>query len=153
MRSPASPRSATSFKSPVAISLPSGILPGVKVFQLPPPALEARATLEASGGAGLAGSTGTGVAIATGEPCAAGAVPGYGAGVATGTFTALGGVSADATVMGVPAGVSLFWATTACAGVPAGAGDSSFCFLPFFPFAAGVAFASFALLATIGGVI
>src|SRR5919198_546649 len=108
MRSPAIPRSATSFKSPVAISLPSGILPAAKVFQLPPPAFEASA---APGGAGWAGNTGTGVAIAAGEVCATDPVPASGAldagtGVATGTFEALGGVTADATVMGVPAGAS-----------------------------------------------
>src|SRR6266403_1011840 len=43
MRSPASPCSATSRRSPVPMSLPSGILPGGNVFQLPPPALASNA--------------------------------------------------------------------------------------------------------------
>src|SRR5215831_19026567 len=107
MRSPATPRSATSFKSPVAMSLPSGILPGAKVFQLPPPAFEARATLGPPGGTGWAGNTGTGVATAAGEVCATDPASGdfeAGAGVATARFSAAGGASADATVMGAPAG-------------------------------------------------
>src|SRR6266436_3370248 len=113
MRSPASPRSATSLKSLVPISLPSGIFPAAKVFQLPPPAFEARATLEESGGAGWAGRTGTGVAIASGELCAIAPVATSGtldaaAGVATGTFSALGGASRDATVVGVAANTGLF---------------------------------------------
>src|SRR4029453_18251342 len=125
------------------MSRPSGILPGANVFQLPPPAFEAKATLEESGGAGLAGKTGTGVAIATGELCATAPVPtsgalDTGAGVVTGRFSALGGASADATVIGVAAGPGLVWATTGCAGVDAGAGDSVFCFLPFLPFGNGV---------------
>src|SRR2546430_11995885 len=84
MRSPASPWSATSRRSAVPMSLPSGILPGGNVFQLPPPALEARATLEVSAGAGWAGRTGTGVAVGTDEAWAtAGSVPppgGFGGG-------------------------------------------------------------------------
>src|SRR5215475_39505 len=113
MRSPASPRSATSFRSPVAISRPSGIFPGANVFQLPPPAFEAKATLEESGGAGWAGKTGTGVDTGTGEFCATAPVPtsgglNTGAGVATGRFSALGGARADATVMGVAVDAGLF---------------------------------------------
>src|ERR1043166_9532867 len=104
MRSPASPRSATSFRSPVPMSLPSGILPGANVFQLPPPAFEAKVTLDESCGAGWAGRTGTGVDIGTGEFCATAPVPtsgalDTGAGVVTGRFSALGGARADATVM------------------------------------------------------
>ncbi|MFZ3375698.1 MAG: hypothetical protein WA183_09110, partial [Chthoniobacterales bacterium] len=49
------------------MSLPSGILLGGKVFQFPPPAVEARAFPEASGGTGWAGKTGTGVAAGGGE--------------------------------------------------------------------------------------
>src|SRR5438132_13289256 len=107
MRSPASPRSATSRRSPVPMSLPSGILPGGNVFQLPPPALEARATLEVSAGAGWAGRTGTGVAVGTDEAWAtAGSVPapgafGGGAGVTAGIFGASGGARAEAIVVGV----------------------------------------------------
>src|SRR5262249_37247488 len=111
MRSPATPWSATSFKSPVAISLPRGIFPGAKVFQLPPPAFEARATLGPPGGAGWAGNTGTGVATPAGEVCATDPASGdfeAGAGGITGTFGAAEGASADATVMGVPAGAGLF---------------------------------------------
>src|SRR6266436_4312399 len=112
MRSPASPCSATSRKSLVPMSRPSGILPGENVFQLPPPAFEARATLEASAA---------------------------GAGVATETP---GGVAADATVNGVALGALGFWAITG-AGVIAGGGDSSFCFLPhLLPFGGGVGLAS-----------
>src|SRR5947208_11157492 len=57
------------------MSRPSGILPGENVFQLPPPAFEARATLEVSVGTGCAGRTGTGVAIGRGEVWATGSVP------------------------------------------------------------------------------
>src|SRR3954454_16051918 len=95
MRSPASPWSATSRRSPVPINLPSGIFPAGNVFQLPPPALDARATLELSVGTGFAGKTGTGVAVvmagcaiagltATGEFAA-------GAGEIAGLFGAFGG--------------------------------------------------------------
>src|SRR5207244_12676891 len=122
MRSPASPCSATSRRSPVPISRPSGILPGGNVFQLPPPALEARATLEVSAGAGWAGRTGTGVAVGTDEAWAtAGSVPapgafGGGAGVTAGMFGPFDGVRADAIAIGVGLGALGFWATTGCAG-------------------------------------
>src|SRR5207237_7279217 len=48
------------------MSHPSGSLPVGKVFQVPPPAMEARAFPEASGGTGWAGKTRTGVAVAIG---------------------------------------------------------------------------------------
>src|SRR5438552_15319131 len=66
-----------------------------------------------------------------------------------------GGVAADATVNGVAFGALGFWAITG-AGVTAGGGDSSFCFLPhLLPFGGGVGLASFSFLATtrpVGGV-
>src|SRR5213595_2452855 len=113
MRSPASPCSATSRRSPVPMSRPSGILPGENVFQLPPPAFEARATLEVSVGTGCAGRTGTGVAIGRGEVWATDSVPApvafdAGAGVKAGMFGTLGGVRADATANGVGLGASGF---------------------------------------------
>src|SRR5438093_11189862 len=59
-----------------------------------------------------------------------------------------GGVAADATVNGVAFGALGFWAITG-AGVTAGGGDSSFCFLPhLLPFGGGVGLASFSFLAT-----
>src|SRR5207237_4586954 len=42
MRSPAVPRSAISLRSLVAMRRPSGIFPGGKVFQLPPPVVDAK---------------------------------------------------------------------------------------------------------------
>src|SRR6266496_3159569 len=107
-RSPASPRSTTSRKSPVPISRPSGIFPAGKVFQLPPPAFDARATWDESAGTGFAGRTGTGVVVgadaawvvwvAATVGAAAAAIC---AGVAAGTFCAVG---AEATVIGVEVG-------------------------------------------------
>src|SRR6266581_4358944 len=112
-RSPASPCSATSRRSPVPISRPSGILPGGNVFQLPPPAFEARATLEVSAGTGCAGRTGTGVEVGTGEDWAIGSLLALeafdaGAGVRAGMFGTLGGVRADATANGVGLGAPGF---------------------------------------------
>src|SRR5438874_9976613 len=112
-RSPVSPCSATSGRSLAPISRPSGILPGGNVFQLPPPALDARATLEASAGTGFAGRTGTGVAVGIGEAWATGAVsaPGTfraGAGATAGTFGTFGGVRADAAANGVGLGATAF---------------------------------------------
>src|SRR6266496_554102 len=104
-RSPASPRSATSRKSPVPIRRPSGIFPAGNVFQLPPPALEARVPAEVSAGTGCAGKTGTGVAVVTGEASAAVI---FDARLATGAFD----VAADATVTGVEVGAGEFWAIT-----------------------------------------
>src|SRR5213082_1646500 len=108
MRSPATPCSATSRRSLVPTSRPSGIFPGGNVFQLPPPAFEARATPEASAGTGCAGNTGTGVAVAGGGGWATatlGAGATVGAAVATG---ADGGVRADATANGVEVGAAGF---------------------------------------------
>ena len=48
---------AKSFKSEVAINRPNGILPGANVFQLPPPAVEAKAIPEESAGADWVGAT------------------------------------------------------------------------------------------------
>src|SRR5438046_9453609 len=63
-----------------------------------------------------------------------------------------GGVAADATVNGVAFGALGFWAITG-AGVTAGGGDSSFCFLPhLLPFGSGVGLASFSFFAMTGGV-
>src|SRR5207253_11000306 len=111
-RSPVSPCSATSGRSLAPISRPSGILPGGNVFQLPPPALDARATLEASAGTGFAGRTGTGVAVGIGEAWAAGSAPpgifSAGAGATAGTFGTFGGVRADATANGVGLGAPAF---------------------------------------------
>src|SRR4051812_42263770 len=87
MRSPTIPRSARSLRSLVSTSRPNGILPGAKVFQLPPPAVEASAPFvpvgtagagmaapaEASGAAGEAAATVGGALAAAGGGCAAGA--------------------------------------------------------------------------------
>src|SRR5215470_17734271 len=71
-----------------------------------------------------------------------------GAGVAACT---LGGVAAAARVKGVELGTFDFCATTACAGVDTGGGDSSFCFLPhLLPFGGGVGMASFSFFAMTG---
>ena len=71
-----------------------------------------------------------------------------GAGVATESF---GGVAADASVKGVAAGAMGFCATIGKAGVDAGGGDSSFCFLPhLLPFGGGVGIASFSFFAMTG---
>src|SRR5882762_5128583 len=61
-----------------------------------------------------------------------------------------GGVAADATVNGVALGAFGFCAITG-AGVIAGGGDSSFCFLPhLLPFGGGVGLASFSFFAMTG---
>src|SRR5207249_10479577 len=106
---PASPCSATSDRSFVPTSRPSGILPGGNVFQLPPPAFDARATLEVSAGTGFAGRTGIGVAVGTGGAWATGSVPppgnfSAGAAVTAGMVGTFGGVRADATANGVGLG-------------------------------------------------
>ena len=73
---------------------------------------------------------------------------GVGGDVATGAF---GGVAADASVNGVEAGRLGFCAITGCAGVDAGGGDSSFCFLPhLLPFGGGVGLATFSFFAMTG---
>src|SRR5579884_495963 len=108
MRSPASPWSATSRRSPVPIKRPRGILPGGKVFQLPPPALEAKVPLAGSAGTGCAGSTGTGVALETDEamaiagPLASGALLAEAGGAAAG----FAGVLAEAREKGVGVGAA-----------------------------------------------
>src|SRR5207253_9131467 len=98
MRSPAIPRSAISFKSEAATKRPRGILPGGKVFQVPPPAVEASAMSEESTGAGWAGKTGGAVAAV------GGGVTGTGEAAATtiGAFVGAGGL---ATAMGAAEGV------------------------------------------------
>src|SRR5207248_4577462 len=72
--------------------------------------------------------------------------------VAAGMFADL---APDATVNGVAFGALGFWAIIG-AGVIAGGGDSSFCFLPhLLPFGGGVGLASFSFFATtrpVGGV-
>src|SRR5438552_18814742 len=94
------------------MSLPSGILPGGKVFQVPPPAVEARAFPEASGGTGWAGKTGTGVAVANGggearaTTGAAGVAATIGGRVATGLCAGVGPPGVEAAAAGV-AGHSL----------------------------------------------
>src|SRR6266436_1257843 len=62
MRSPAVPRSAISLRSPVAIRRPSGIFPGGKVFQLPPPVVDANVPM--SGAPGCTGWALTGLRLA-----------------------------------------------------------------------------------------
>src|SRR5439155_25609840 len=106
---------------------PIGILPGGNVFQLPPPAFEARATLAVSAGAGWAGRTGTGVVVGTGAAWAAGGLPATGAvpaggGETAGLLAAFGGSARIAAIVnGVPVGAAGFGATIAGAGVAAGA--------------------------------
>src|SRR5581483_10556946 len=102
MRSPARPWSATSRRSPVPIKRPKGILPGANVFQLPPPALEAKVPLAASAG------TGTGVARETDAAMAVACTLVSdellaGAGVATALFA---GVLAEARKKGVAVGAA-----------------------------------------------
>src|ERR1700730_12555028 len=105
------------------MSLPSGILPGGKVFQVPPPAVEARAFPEASGGAGWAGKTGIGIAVGGGEARATtgatgvaatirGAVAGGGEGAAIGVGA---GVDPAAAAFATP-GVAGFSAMSGCVG-------------------------------------
>src|SRR5439155_3521835 len=61
------------------------------------------------------------------------------------------GVGADATANGVEVCALDCWAMIDCAGLAAGAGDSSFCFFATLrPFGDGVALASFSLFAGIG---
>src|SRR5579884_1329029 len=108
MRSPARPWSATSRRSPVPIKRPKGILPGANVFQLPPPALEAKVPLAASAGTGCAGRTGTGVARETDAAMAVACTLVSeellaGAGVATALFA---GVLAEARKKGVAVGAA-----------------------------------------------
>src|ERR1700680_4745595 len=107
------------------MSLPIGILPGGKVFQFPPPAVEARAFPEASGRAGWAGKTGTGVAVGGGEARAttgaAGVAATIGGRVADGRAPKAFGVGVDAGV-GPPAvaaatpGVAGFSTMSGCVG-------------------------------------
>jgi hypothetical protein len=108
------------------MSLPSGILLGGKVFQVPPPAVEARAFPEASGEAGWAGKTGTGMAVGGGEARATmgaagvaatigGGVAGGGEGVAI-TGSGVGaGVDTPAIALAIPA-VAGFSTMTGCVG-------------------------------------
>src|ERR1700720_729559 len=123
MRSPTIPRFARSFKSEVAIKRPSGILPGAKVFQLPPPAVEARAIPESAGAgcagadtgegnAATAGCTGIGDAAATTIGALVAAAGGGGGGVATVTAA---GVAAAGTGCRATTGASV--GTTEGAGV------------------------------------
>src|ERR1700760_3964218 len=104
MRSPPIPRSAMSFSSLGVINRPNGILPGAKVFQLPPPAVEAREVSPVGFGAG---ETAT-LALVMGG--AAGAFAGGGDATATGERA---GVAALATSIGVAEGAAFGAAATA----------------------------------------
>src|SRR3954470_18892558 len=97
MRSPARPLSAMSLRSAGPISRPSGILPGAKVFQVPPPAVDASSV---PGGTGWFGGGGLlGIAAVGGAA--------EGAGEATGTAERAG-VAALATCIGVAVGDAAF---------------------------------------------
>src|SRR6266436_4471532 len=143
MRSPAVPRSAISLRSPVAIRRPSGLFPGGKVFQLPPPVVDAN--VPTSGAPGCTGwartgvSTGWASAISGADWVAAcGAGAGFFAGAGGGDVWAIGagaggagaGVDFSATTIGVAdaegCGVGL-----PLANLPFGVGVA---FAPVFPF-------------------
>ena len=118
------------------MSLPSGILLGGKVFQVPPPAVEARAFPEASGGAGWAGKTGTGVAVGGGEARAT-----TGATVVAATIGGGGGVAGggEGATIGIGAGVGPPAVALATPGV-AGFSTMSGCVGAGEDFGAGVGF-------------
>src|SRR5437588_959466 len=114
------------------MSLPSGILPGGKVFQVPPPAVEARAFPKASDGVGWPGKTGTGVAVGGGEAKATMGAAGFAA-------TIGGGVAGGGTAIGVCAGVDPAAVALATSGV-AGFSMTSGCVGAGEDFGAGVGF-------------
>src|SRR5919197_4891 len=130
MRSPASPRSATSFKSPVPISRPSGILPGVNVFHVPPPAVDARAPPACSEGALGDGETGCAGAVEV-VPASATAAGVLADGAdAGGTTSGAGGdAAAPAGEIG-PTGNARF-ATIVGAGLAGGGDREGACAMPF----------------------
>src|SRR3954453_5823407 len=102
MRSPVGPRLAISLRSFDVINRPNGIFPGAKVFQLPPPAVDASAVSPAAVGAGEAAALGGGETAA--------AAGGGADGAATAGFD---GVAALATCIGVADGAVVCAATLA----------------------------------------
>ena len=120
------------------MSLPSGILPGGKVFQVPPPAVEARAFPEASGGTGWAGKTGTGVAVAIGGGEARATTGAAGVAATIGGRVASGGAT-KAFAVGFGAGVGPPVVAAATSGV-AGFSTMSGCVGAGEDFGAGVVF-------------
>src|ERR1044071_7948918 len=106
-------------KSPVSMSLPNGIRPGANVLQLPPPAVEARASPGL--GAGCAGSTGTGVP--EGEGVAMATAVGVIVGVADGAADGAGTSGTDAVTGRAFA--------TGSSNPPPPAADAPFCFFNF----------------------
>ena len=130
------------------MSLPKGIFPAGKVFHVPPPAVEASALPDASGGTGCAGNAGTGVATGGG-----GAAATRSGGVATGLATAgacdstggggggFGGADAAARAIGVGEGVADCLATTGgggAIGAAVGVGAAFWPFASFPPFGPGI---------------
>src|SRR4030088_1323667 len=132
------------------MSLPKGIFPAGKVFHVPPPAVEASALPDASGGTGCAGKAGTGVATGGG-----GATATRSGGVVTGLATTgacdstggggggFGGADAAAMAIGVGEGVADCLATTGggdATGAAVGVGAAFWPFASFPPFGAGIGF-------------
>src|SRR5438132_11772780 len=113
MRSPAAPRSAISLRSPVAMRRPSGIFPGGKVFQLPPPVVDAK--VPTSLAPGWTGCARTGVS--TGCASAISGAYGLALGTAAVAFAGRDGAVCGRLVTG-------FSAIGDCAG--AGGGDVDF---------------------------
>src|SRR5712692_3819960 len=108
-------------KSPMPMSRPSGILPAGKVFQVPPPAVDAKAVPADSVGTGCAGRTGFSATLCAGEARAtAGAMGTVGAAVATGGF---GGADGVAATIGGGVAVLDFCAVAGRTGADAATGD------------------------------